>query len=71
MIPEGPSFWDSSLVLELPASKIPLGAARKEGSPPGPRSCQGRSSLSHQLESQPDLTTPAHLRVGVGAEDLG
>lgn len=70
MIPEGPSFWDSVLwFLNSQLLRFHLGATGREGSPPRTMQLSARSSLSHQPESQPDLThTCSPPGVGVGAE---
>lgn len=57
MIPKGPSFWDSVLwFYNSQLLRFHLGAAGREGTLPRTVQLSGCSSLSHQLESQPDLT---------------
>lgn len=58
MIPKGPSFWDSVLWFYNNSQllRFHLGAAGREGTLPRTVQLSGCSSLSHQLESQPDLT---------------
>ena len=69
MIPEGPSFRDSVLwFLNSHLLRFHLRAAGREGLTPRTMQLSGRSSLSHQLESQPGLATCSPRGVGVGAE---